>query len=223
MKIYKPNYHDPSSSQPSTVPQGTGKLSEKSSSLTTFNTPFGRYKFLRVPFRISSAQEVFQKKVSQLLEGIPGVINYIDDILMHARTEEEHDRTLEKVLQKCREANVKLKKEKCHAKKNQTKYLGHIITESGMKADPSKVEAIVNMETPNNKQAVQRLLGMVNWLGRFIPNVSIITEPLRCLLKKEVEFHWQESQQKAFERIKQALISSSVLKYFNVDEETLYL
>ena len=196
------------------------KLSEKSSSLTTFNTPFGRYKFLRMPFGISSAQEVFQKKVSQLLEGIPGVINYIDDILIHARTEEEHDRTLEKVLQKCREAHVKLKKEKCHVKKNQTKYLGHIITELGMKADPFKVEAIVNMETPNNKQAVQRLLGMVNWLGRFIPNTSIITEPLRCLLKKEVEFHWQDSQQKAFERIKQALISSSVLKYFNVDEET---
>ena len=195
------------------------KLSEDSSMLTTFNTPFGRYRFLRMPFGISSAQEVFQKKLNQILEGIPGVVNYIDDILIYASTEEEHDNRLQMVLQKCGAENIKLKKEKCYLKQNSVKYLGHIISSQGMQPDPEKVEAIRSMPSPEDKQGVQRLLGLVNWLARFIPNASSITEPIRSLMKKDIEFQWNDEQERAFTRIKDVLTGENVLKYYDVNED----
>lgn len=194
------------------------KLSRRSSYLTTFNTPFGRYRYLRMPYGISSAQEIFQRKVSQILEGIEGTLNFVDDILIFAPTEEEHDRILEKVLQKCRESNIKLNKSKCQIKKIRTKYLGHIISGEGMYPDPDKVEAIAKMQTPSDKQGVHRLLGLVNWLARFIPNMSDLTEPLRILLKKDIEFHWQPQQEKAFQNIKEAVTNQNVLKFYDVNQ-----
>ncbi len=127
-------------------------LSEKSSRLTTFITPFGRYRFLRLPFGITSAPEIFQKRIWQVLEGLPGQACHLDDILIFGRTQEEHDRNLEAGLSRLRGAGVTLNKEKCVLSKRSVKFLGHIIMSDGIKADPVKVTAIQEMAEPKMSQ-----------------------------------------------------------------------
>ena len=81
-----------------------------------------------------------------------------------------------------------MNKEKCVFAAEEVKFLGHIITAEGVKSDPDKVKAIVEMETPQTKVELQRFLGMINYLGKFVPNLSEKTAPLRELLKKDIDF-----------------------------------
>ena len=154
-------------------------LDEESSKLTTFNTPFGRFRFTRMPFGIRSAQEVFHKRVHEMFEDIRGVETDIDDILVWGRTLQEHDERLKATLERARECNLKFKLEKCHFRSTSVVYIGHKLTSEGIKPDPQKIEAIVNMPEPHDKKGVQRLLGMVNYVGKFVPNLSEVTSQLR--------------------------------------------
>ena len=136
-------------------------LDEASSRLTTFNTPFGRYKFNRLPFGISSAPEVFQRVMHQMFDSIDGCEIIVDDILVWGATEEEHDERVVRVLNRAREINLKLKKEKTKIKCTTVDYMGPKITSEGLKPDPEKVQAILQMPTPKDKKDLQRFLGMV--------------------------------------------------------------
>ena len=133
------------------------ELDEASSLLTTFATPFGRYRFLRLPYGISSSPEIFCRTVSELFEDIEGVECYVDDLLIHAATETEHDKILELVLQRCRDCNLKLKESKCNFRQSELKYLGHVIGNGTIRADVRKVEAITKMPKPECKDDVSRL------------------------------------------------------------------
>ena len=104
-----------------------------------------------------------------------GVETYIDDILIYAPTEEEHDRRHRAVLQRCRDANLSLNKDKYVNKTQELKYLGHIISPDGVKADPAKVAAIVDMPVPESKEDVRRFIGLINYLLKYCPNLSSIT------------------------------------------------
>jgi len=150
-------------------------LDKESAKLTTFNTPSGRFRFTRKPFGIRSAQEVFHKRVHEIFEDIPGVETDIDDILVWGRTLQEHDERLKATLQRARECNLKFKLEKCHFRCTSVSYIGHKLTSEGIKPDPEKIEAIMGMPEPQDKKGVQRLLGMVNYVGKFVPNLSEIT------------------------------------------------
>ena len=161
-------------------------LDEKSSRLTTFNTPFGRYRFLRMPFGIHSAQEVFHKRVNRLYEELEGVETDIDDILVWGKTIEEHDQRLQAALDRTKSIGMTLNPDKCKFRVTEVAYLGHKLTEEGVRPDQTKIEAIINMPAPQDKFGVQRLLGMVNNLTKFIPEMSEITSQLRELLKKNV-------------------------------------
>ena len=130
-----------------------------------------------------------------------GVEVDIDDILVWGRNEEEHNRRLKAVLQKCKEINLTLNKDKCLFNKSEIVYIGHVISKEGVKPDKEKVEAIVNMPPPTDKKGVERLLGTVNYLAKFIPNMSIINEPIRNLLKSENMFIWEKPQEDAFKAI----------------------
>lgn len=192
-------------------------LDEESSYLTTFGTPFGRYRFTRMPFGIHSAQEVFHKRLHQLLDDLPGVETDIDDILVWGTTEEEHDERLERTLQRARQSNLKLNPDKCKIRCSKVLYIGHVLTGEGVKPDASKLEAITSMPAPEDKHGIQRLLGMVNYVAKFAPNVSEVTAPLRELLKKDVAWHWTERHEQSFHDIKRLLtdVSSGVLKYYD--------
>ena len=151
------------------------KLDHPSSLLTTFNTPFGRFKFNRLPFGLNSSNEVFQKKMQFVFEGIEGVEVIYDDLLVWGKDEESHDRALRNVLERAREKGVKLKKQKCEIKIPEVVYIGDKITKDGVKPDESKIEAILNLPSPQNKKDVERLLGMLTYLSKFIPNMSTLT------------------------------------------------
>ena len=126
------------------------ELDEQSSLLYTFNTPFGRYHFTRMPFGLKSVSEIFQKKNEAAFEGINGIHIVADDIIIAADDLEEHNTILHKVLQQASDHNIKLKFDKFQFCVNAVKYLGTIISHEGMKSDPAKVQAINEMPTPND-------------------------------------------------------------------------
>ncbi|KAA0714109.1 Retrovirus-related Pol polyprotein from transposon opus [Triplophysa tibetana] len=194
------------------------KLDEDSSKLCTFNTPIGRYRFLRLPFGISSASEVFQRAVVQMIEDLDGVINIVDDLLVWGETVREHDARLKKLLQRAREYNLKLNKKKCQIRTSQIKYIGHVLTAEGLKPDEEKVRAVVQLPPPEDKQALQRFLGMLQYLAKFIPNLSEVSAPVRQLLEKDAEWFWGNEQEKSFQKLKALATNAPTLKYYNVNK-----
>lgn len=192
-------------------------LSKESSLLTTFNTPFGRYCYRRLPFGLHSSAEVFEKRVEQVFDGVPVAI-YFDDLIVAGRTQQEHDDNLEKLLVRARECNVKFNRKKIQLNQSQVKYLGHIVSVEGLKPDPDKLEAIDNMPNPTDKQGIQRVLGVLNFLRSYIPNMSALTEPLRELLKTD-EWTWGTAQEESMTMIKRLLTSKPILRYFDVSAD----
>ena len=146
-------------------------LDKESSFLTTFQTNFGRYRWLRLPFGASVSSEIFQKKLIEALQGLPGVVCVADDIIIHGSNLDQHDRHLEGFLNRCRDVNIKLNKEKFQLRMSEKTYMGHIVTGSGLKLDPDKVKAIQEMKPPTDVQGLRRFLGLVNYLSKFIPNM----------------------------------------------------
>ena len=192
------------------------QLDEESSLLCTFNTPFGRYRFTRMPFGIRSASEVFQKHNEAAFADIPGLHIVADDLIIAANDIDEHDKILHQVLQRAEDKNIKLNFDKLQLRMNEVKYLGTIVTPNGIKPDPAKVEAILGMSTPTDKAGVRHLLGMINFLAAHIPDMStIITAPVRDLLKSDVLFQWGPEQVKALEKIKEILSTAPVLSYYD--------
>ena len=186
-------------------------VDEESSRLLTFNTPFGRYRFTRLPFGIHSASEVFQFEVAHIIEGIPGAANVQDDILIWSSTKEEHYKRLKLVFDCLKRAGLKLNRSKCVFVATELLYLGHILTSDGIKPDPSKVSAAVNMPVPQCKEDLQRFLGMTNYLCKLLPQYSEVTAPLRKLLKKEAHWHFEKSQLEAINKLKEMTTNSPVL------------
>ena len=196
-------------------------LSPESALLTTFMTPFGRFCFHRLPFGITSAPEHFQRRMSEILSGLNGVVCLVDDILVYGKTREEHDERLHKVLQRLQEAKATLNLEKCQFAQSRVNFLGHVIDGTGIRPDPDKVVAIQKVRTPANVGDVCRFLGMANQMSKFSPNLANMTQPLRELLIKGNQWVWGEPQQRAFNQIKEALITSPVLALFNPNLETV--
>ena len=192
------------------------KLDEASSLLTTFNTPLGRYRWLRLPFGIKCAPEIFQRIMDQMLEGIEGATAIMDDILIAGSNAQQHDAVLRKVIERATTYNLKLNLQKCLIRQPAVPYIGHLLTSEGLKPDPSKVAAVRAMPTPKNKDDIKRFLGFVTYLAKFIPNLSEFDAPLRELLKIDAVFDWQRAQEEAFIKLKEQCCSQPVLKYFDV-------
>ena len=196
-------------------------LAEKSQQLTTFITPFGRYHFTKMPFGISSAPEHFQKRMSAILSGLEGVLCLMDDILVFGTDEGEHHRRLTRVLRRIHSAGVTLNPAKCEFQKKKLKFLGHLIDEHGIRADPDKVSAIVNMQPPTNVPEMRRFMGMVNQLGKFSPVLAELTQPLRQLLSKHTAWLWGPDQDRAFSAVKEELIKPTILALYNTKAPTI--
>ncbi len=191
------------------------KLDKESSKLCTFNSPFGRFAYKRLPFGISCAGEMFQRIMSQTFEDLEGVEVIVDDILVWGENEQQHDKRLEKVMQRIRERNIKLNPEKCTFKANEVSYMGHLLTADGLKPDPEKVAAIKNMHRPQNRTELQQYLGMVTYSGKFLPQLSNVTAPLRLLLEKTAEWCWEEAHQRSFEELQTMVSETATLKYYD--------
>lgn len=193
-------------------------LDEASSKLCVFQTPFSRYRFLRLPYGIKSASEVFHKRFKEIFD-IPGVQVYIDDLIIYGSTQAQHDERLKTVLELARINNVKFNKEKCEFNVKEIKFLGFIFNENGQAVDNEKVRAIVNMKQPTNKKEVQKILGMVTYLSKHIKNMSLLTEPLRQLIKNNSVWQWTAREENAFKNIKQAISHACILKHFDITKQ----
>ncbi|UYV69307.1 K02A2.6-like [Cordylochernes scorpioides] len=196
-------------------------LSPDCQHLTTFITPFGRYKYCRMPFGISLAPEYFQKVMSLILQGMDGVMCYLDDILIFASDSKTHDRIFRLVLRKLKEAKVTLNKAKCVFGVSRINFLGHILDEDGIRPDPAKIEAVAKMPAPTDVHGVRRFLGMVNHLGHFVENLSEIVAPLNQLLVKGQDFVWDCSQERAFRKLKELLTTQPILAAYDVRKPTM--
>ena len=196
------------------------ELDEESSLLTTFNTPFGRFKWQRMPFGISPAGEIFQQRLDQEIDDLDGVRTVADDILVLGNGETmqeavaDHDRKLKELFDRCRAKHIKLNPNKIELKKTSMPYIGHILTSDGVQADPAKVQAILEMKQPTDVAGVRRILGTVNYLAKFLPHLSQVSEPLRQLTKKNQPFDWDKSHDAAFTQIKKLITEPPVLKYY---------
>ena len=141
------------------------KLDEASIKLTTFQTCFGRFRFLRLPFGVSTSAEIFQKKLTQTLQGLKGVICFVDDIIIHGENEKDHDENMKNFLNRCKEEGkiIKLNEKKTFKKVNFVSFMGHKISKQGLEVDESKVKAISEFPNPKNVSQLRTFLGMVNF------------------------------------------------------------
>ena len=196
-------------------------LSPESALLTTFITPFGRFCFHRLPFGISSAPEIFQRVMSQMLTGLPGTVCMMDDVLVFGATQEEHDDRLRGVLRRIQDSGMTLNPEKCEFSRSRVKFLGHVVDKEGIRPDPDKIQGIVQTATPKDISDVRRFLGTVNQMSKFTPCLADSTRPLRELLERDSVWHWGDKQQRAFDSIKVQLTSAPVLALFDPKRETI--
>lgn len=193
-------------------------LDEESTKLCTFNTPFGRHCFQRLPFGISSAPEVFHKTVQQLFDGIEGVGVFIDDVVVWGRSKEEHDERLRRVLDQAQRSGLKLNKNKCQFGVREITYLGERLSEEGIQPDKEKIRAIDEMPEPRDKKDLQRALGLINYLGKFVPNLSANTKSLRSLLETDTVWQWNDEQAKEWSWLKSSLTKEPVLKFYDQEK-----
>lgn len=200
------------------------KLDDSSSRLTTFWTPHGRYRYLRMPFGVNLAPEEFESKLHEHLDNLPGVIVLRDDILVigkgetQGEAEQNHDQNLKGLLERARKINLKLNSNKMCLRKPEVKFMGHIISKDGLKPDPDKIKAVEEMPRPTNKKELLTLLGFVNYLAKFLPKLSEVTQPLRDLTRKEAQFIWATQHEEAFEKVKSLATKHPVLKFYDVKQ-----
>ena len=190
-------------------------LDEESAKCLTINTHIGLYQCTRLPFGVASAPTMFQRAMDMILQGIDGVICYIDDILVTGSTDEQHLERLEKVLQRLKDYGLGVKKTKCDFCQPLVEYLGHQVDADGLHTLPSKVAAIVQAPEPENEQQLRSFLGLLNYYSKFIPNLATILHPLNHLLRKEVHWKWTQECADAFQRAKDSLVSSQVLAHYD--------
>jgi hypothetical protein len=195
-------------------------LDDDSSYATTFNTPFGRYRYLRLPFGLKCSQDIFQMRMDQITEGLPGVIAIHDDICVFGHTKAEHDRNLLGLMQRAIDTGLVFNSSKCSIAKSEIHFFGMKFTADGIQPDESKIQALIEMPAPENVQQLQSFLGGVNFFQSDIPHLSTQTAPLRALLKSNTEWDWNASTNAAFLRIKSLLTVAlkRTRHYFDVNK-----
>jgi hypothetical protein len=199
-------------------------LDQSSRELTTFLTPFGRYRYCRAPMGLNASGDEYCLRGDQALSGLKGVCKIVDDILIYASSMEELIERTSMVLKRCQEHGITLSRKKAQVGST-VKFAGFIINSQGVSPDPDKLAAISKFPPPTNLSELRSFLGLANQLGQFVPDLAHAAQPLRSLLKKNTAFQWLEEQQSAFEKVKQILTSpnSPVLAHFDTSLPTVLL
>ena len=178
-----------------------------------------------MPFGINSAPEVWQQRMHQLIEGLTGIEVIADDFLVcrYGDNKEEalasHDTNLHKFLQCARARGLRLNIDKVKLRLSSVPFIGHLLTDQGLAPDPDKVAAIAKMPTPRNPKSLQEFLGMMQYLSKFLPWLSTITEPLRQLLHQDAEWKWLQEHDNAVTTLKGLISTAPVLRYFDCTKQ----
>jgi hypothetical protein len=196
------------------------ELDESSRYITTFVTHVGLRRYKRLLFGVNAASEIFQKTVADLLADIPGAKNLADDIIIHGKSQSDHDRALSLTLERLNRCGAKLNRDKCVFSVNKISFFGHVFSDTGVSADPEKIKAIVGHSAPQNPAEVRSFLGMTQYVSRYIPHYATMTEPLRRLTRQDVPWDWSSDAQNAFDSLRSALSSTKVMAYFDQNKST---
>eukprot|EP00079_Xenopus_tropicalis_P034355 XP_017948126.1 PREDICTED: uncharacterized protein K02A2.6-like [Xenopus tropicalis] len=191
------------------------ELDPDSKPFLTINTHKGLFQYQRLPFGVSTAPAIFQHAMDQILQGIDHVVCFLDDILITGSTVEKHLALLDKVLSKLKASGVRVKLSKCHFLQESVEYLGYRIDAQGLHPTETKLTAIVNAPSPSNVSELRSFLGLLNYYGRFLPNLSTLLQPLHELLQKDTKWAWSAECEKAFQDAKQRLTNSKWLAHYD--------
>ena len=198
-------------------------MEETSKEKTAFTTHVGLYEFEVMPFGLCNAPATFQRLMENILHSLIGksCLVYLDDVLVLGRTLEEHAENLEAVLSRIRAAGLKLKPSKCNLARKEVEYLGYCVSAKGVATDPKKVTAIKAFPVPLDVRSLRSFLGLLSYYRRFIPNFSIIANPLFVLTRKDVPFQWTTECQESFDNLKDILTSATILAFPDFKEDFL--
>ena len=190
-------------------------LDEESSHMTTFNTPFGRFRFTRLPFGLVVSQDIFQKQLDTAFEGLPGITGIADDTFVYGSSEEEHNRNLLQLMERAQEKGVVFNQDKLQFKCKEVRFFGHSWSSKGIKPDNKKVSAILDIQPSKDVKNLRSFLGLVSYLTRYSGCLATLSSPLRDLTKQDVVYTWGPEHDRAFNEIKKEVSSLGVLRYSN--------
>ncbi|XP_055623231.1 uncharacterized protein K02A2.6-like [Toxorhynchites rutilus septentrionalis] len=197
------------------------EVDEQYRSLLTINTHRGLYLYNRLPPGLKITPGAFQQLIDTMLAGLKGTSGYLDDVIVGEETEEEHDLNLRGVLKRIQDFGFTIRVDKYLFRKQQIRYLGHIVDSRGLRPDPAKIEAITKLPPPADVSGVRSFLGAINYYGKFVPNMRMLRYPLDNLLKVETKFSWSPECQKAFDRFKQIHSSDLLLTHYDPKREII--
>ncbi|GFO41416.1 polyprotein [Plakobranchus ocellatus] len=195
------------------------ELDESSREMTTINTHKGLFKYHRLCFGISAAPGIFQRTMEGVFQHVSGCVNYLDDVYVTGRDDQEHMENLKKVLSICQNKGISLRRDKCDFMQKNVTFLGYRLDKHGIHPLADKIQAIRDAPTPRNHQELRSFLGLINYYGKFIPNVTELLAPLYVLLRQGQRWCWGKNQESAFSRAKNVLSSDKVLMHFNPKRE----
>ena len=184
-------------------------MEPKTQNYTAFSTPFGSFKWLRMPMGLTGSPNTFQSLMEHVLVGLTWNITVpsLDDCISFSKTPEEHIKRLQKVFQRFCEANLKINPTKCAFFQTKVQFLGRVIR-NGLEADPEKVKAVQIFSVPQNQTDVKSFLGLCSYYRRYIKNLAMIARPLHKASETKSSFTWTEETQEAFESLKKHLSST---------------
>ncbi|GFT76639.1 retrovirus-related Pol polyprotein from transposon 17.6 [Nephila pilipes] len=181
----------------------------------------GLWQFKVMPFGLCNAPATFERLMETVLRGLSpeACLIYLDDIIIVERDFEEQLNNLRKVLEKLKQANLKLNPAKCNLFRREVSYLGHIISAEGVRTDPRKVAAVKEWSQPRNVHELRSFLGLCTYYRRFVKGFSLIARPLHRLTEHKRPFVWSEECEVAFTSLKEALTSAPILSYPDPDKQ----
>ncbi len=188
-------------------------MDEDSIQKTAFVTKNAQYEFVRLPFGLKNAAATFQRLMNNILRDYIGnfCFVYLDDIVIYSKAVQDHFQHLKQLFAKLEVSGLTLNLKKCSMLQKTITYLGHVVSEEGVRTEASKVKAVQDFPAPKNLKEVQRFLGLASWYHRFISHFSEQAAPLYALKAKNATWDWTVECQNAFDDLKYALQRAPVL------------
>lgn len=196
------------------------EVEEEDRAKTAFSTPSGHYEFNRMPFGLKTAPATFQRAMDNVLRGLQGIhcLVYLDDVIIFSKSLQEHAEKLRAVFERFRETNLKVQLDKSHFLRKEVLYLGHTITEKGLKPNTDKIDAILKYPIPQTITEIKSFLGLVGYYRKFIKDFAKITKPLTNCLKKGQKIVLDDEYINSFESCKKILTNAPLLQFPNFNK-----
>ena len=195
-------------------------LDQESQLLTTFITPFGRFKYTRAPYGISSISEHYDRRMYEAFQGLSSFHRIVDDIVIYDSDATQHAAHVREFLNRCAEKKITLNLDKCKLCESSVSFAGFQLSAAGYQVDRNIIDAISKFPTPTNRTDLRSFFGLVNQLSASTNTISMLLTPLRPLLSSKNDFKWSVTHDKAFQTTKVSLTVAPVLSFFDINKPT---